>query len=217
VPHPEEARSAVSKDEWGARRVLQLMLSAVSDSENSGNGDALAAVRAFASAIPRGSWFAACGEALTEGERADAAAYLAALGRPDIAIAGVAGWAEAAATTQSPAWSRAWWDAETRAQAELQRRAAARFGAEPVLAALTAVTEAADALNGAAALAMSRAGIADPALTRVAAGAAAQACHQTALALSAAAGPDHLFAVKYRIFAAGRWPLGIVGDRFFVF
>src|SRR5260370_37858518 len=113
------------------------------------DGDALAAVRAFASASTRGWWFAACGEALTAGEQADAAAYLAALGMPDIAIAGVAGWREAAATTQSPAWSRAWWDAETRAQAELQRRAAARFGAERMLAALTVVPEAAASLNGA--------------------------------------------------------------------
>jgi hypothetical protein len=50
----------------------------------------------------------------------------------------------------------------------------------------------------------------------VASGAAAQACHQAALAIAAAAGPEHLFATKYRLFAAGRWPLGIVGDRFFV-
>jgi hypothetical protein len=181
------------------------------------DGDALAAVRAFASAIPRGSWFAACGETLTEGARADADAYLAALGMADMVVAGVPSWAEAAATTQNPGWSRAWWDAETSAQAVLQRRAAERFGAAPLLAALTAVTEEAVSLSGAAALAMSRAGIADPMLTRVAAGAAAQACHQAALALAAAAGPEHLFAVKCRLFAAGRWPLGIVGDRFFVF
>jgi hypothetical protein len=63
---------------------------------------------------------------------------------------------------------------------------------------------------------LSGAGIADPMLTRVASGAAAQACHQAALAIAAAAGPDHLFAMKFRLFAAGRWPLGIVGDRFFV-
>ena len=190
------------------------MFSVISDNEQS---DSLAAVRAFASAIPRDSWFAACGEALTASERADAHAYLAALGMPDVAVAGVTGWAEAAAVTQNPDWSRAWWDAEARAQAELQRRAAARSGEERVLAALSEVTEAAGALSGAAALAMSRAGVADPTLTRVAAGAAAQACHQAALALAADGGPDHLFAIKYRLFAAGRWPLGIVGDRFFVF
>jgi hypothetical protein len=187
------------------------MLATVSD------GDALAAVRVFASAIPRGSWFAACGDALTPSERADAAAYLAALGIPDADVADVAGWAEAATATQDPAWSRAWWDAEAHAQAALQRRAAARLGTERLLAALTQVTEAAASLSGAAALAMSRAGVADPVLMRVAAGAAAQACHQAALALAAAGGADDLFAVKYRLFTAGRWPLGIVGDRFFVF
>ena len=178
--------------------------------------DPLASVRDFAGAIARGSWFAACGEPLTASERADAAAYVAALGLPDTAVAGVAGWAAAAATAQHPDWSRAWWDAETRAQAELQRRGEARFGAERLLLALTQVTEAAAALSGAAALALGRAGIADPMLTRVASGAAAQACHQAALAIAAAAGPDHLFAIKYRLFAAGRWPLGIVGNRFFV-
>ena len=178
--------------------------------------DALASVRDFAAAIARGSWFAACGEPLTASERTDAAAYLAELGMPDLAIVGVAGWHEAAAVTQHPDWSRAWWDAETRAQGELQRLAQARFGAERLLAALTQVTEGATALSGAAALALARAGIADPMLTRVASGAAAQACHQAALAIAAAAGPDHLFAIKFRLFAAGRWPLGIVGDRFFV-
>ena len=178
--------------------------------------DALALVRTFADGVARGSWFAACGEPLTASERADAAAYLAALGMPDIAIAGVAGWAEAAATAQHPDWSRAWWDAEARAERELKRMGEARFGAERLLAALTHVTEAAAALSGAAALALSHAGIADPVLTRVASGAAAQACHQAALAIAAAAGPDHLFAIKFRLFAGGRWPLGIVGDRCFV-
>ncbi len=183
------------------------------------NGEArggLAAVRALAAAIPRGSWFAACGEPLTAGERDDVAAYLADLGLPDTPVAGTAGWAEAAATTRRPDWSRAWWDTESREQQALHRRAAERFGEEKLLVALSAVTEAAQPLHGAAALAMSRAGIADPALARVAAGAAAQACHQAALALAAGAGSDHLFAAKYRLFAAGRWPLGIVADCFFV-
>jgi len=178
--------------------------------------DPLASVRDFAGTIARGSWFAACGEPLTASERSDAGAYLAALGSPDIAVAGVAGWIEAAATAQHPDWSRAWWDAETRAQSELQRLGETRFGAERLLAALTAVTEAAAALSDAAALALRGAGVADPMLMRVASGAAAQACHQAALAIAAAAGPDHLFAIKYRLFTAGRWPLGIVGDRFFV-
>jgi hypothetical protein len=40
---------------------------------------------------------------------------------------------------------------------------------------------------------------------------------QAALARSAEAGPDHAFAQKFRLFAGGRWPLGVVGGRLFVF
>jgi hypothetical protein len=192
------------------------MLTVLRDSKIETAGP-LAAVRDFAAGIARGSWFAACGEALTEGERLDAAAYLAALGMPDLDIAGVAAWNDAAETTRREDWSRTWWEAEARAQSELHGAAARRFGEERLLAVLSVVTEAADALHGRAALAMSRTGVADAALARVAAGAAAQACHHAALALAAGAGPDHLFAAKYRLFAAGRWPLGVVGNIFFVF
>lgn len=181
------------------------------------DADALAALQDFADGIALASWFAVCGETLTESERAEARAYLAALGLGDIPIAGVDDWQEAARLTKSPDWSHAWWDREAAAQRELRERGSARFGTDRLLTALSAVTEAADGLHGAAAIALSRAGIADPALTRVAAGAAAQACHQAAMGLAAGASSEHLFAVKYRLFAAGRWPLGIVGDRFFVF
>jgi hypothetical protein len=64
---------------------------------------------------------------------------------------------------------------------------------------------------------MARGGVADQALMRVAAGAAAQACHQAALARAAGAGDDHAFAQKFRLYAGGRWPLGVVGGRLFVF
>jgi len=177
----------------------------------------LTPVRDFARTLTHASWFAGCGEPLSDSELTDARAYVAALGQGACEISTVSTWRDAAATAQRPDWSREWWDEEARAQKELQHRAAARFGDEKLLAALTTVTEAADALHGKAALAMSRAGIADPVLSRVAAGSAAQACHQAALALAASAGPDHLFSIKYRLFAAGRWPLGIVGGCFFVF
>jgi hypothetical protein len=175
-------------------------------------------VRGFVREVAQASWFAACGEALTPGERGDAAAYLAALGLEAAAIEGVAGWTDAAATTQRPDWSQRWWETEERERRALYESAAAKSGEAALLAALSAVTQAAsDLVHGAAAVAASRAGVADPALHRVAAGAAAQACYHAALALAAGHGDAHGFAVKFRLFAAGRWPLGIVGARFFVF
>ena len=179
--------------------------------------DGLAAVDDFAATLPRQSWFAACGEPLGDCDLAEARLYVEALGLGELPIAGVGSWCDAAMVTRRADWSEAWWQAETAAQADLQKRAAARWGEAPLRAALNAVTAAAAGLHGAAALAAGAAGIADPALTRVAAGAAAQACHQAALALAAEAGSEHLFAVKYRLFAAGRWPLGIVGGQFHLF
>jgi hypothetical protein len=191
------------------------MLALVPDEDDGGSG--LEAVRAFAASLAHGSWFAACGDALTAGERDDAQAYLAALGMAGVPIEGVPSWEEARRLTQRSDWSQAWWEAEAAAQRVLQERGARRFGTACLLAALSQVAEAADALLGAASIAASRAGIADPSLTRVAAGSAAQACHHQALALALAVGSDHLFAVKYRLFAAGRWPLGVVGDRLYLF
>jgi hypothetical protein len=179
--------------------------------------ESLAALAAFAREIPRGSWFAALGERLTESERAEARLYVAEiLGCNEVAIAGAADWLAAQTIIKRRA-DHAWWDAEMLAQNEARQRAETAHGKEALLASLDPVVEAAAALNGPAALAASRAGITDQALIRVAAGAAAQACHQAALAVAAGAGGDHPFAIKYRLFAGGRWPLGFDGDRFVVF
>jgi len=180
-------------------------------------GDGISALAAFAREIPRGSWFAALGEPLTEGEHAEARTYVAEIvGRNDVAIVGAADWL-AAQTIIKRDYDHAWWDAEMLAQNEARERAESAHGKEALLAALEPIVEAAGALDGPAALAASRSGVTDQALIRVAAGAAAQACHHAALAIAAGAGTDHPFAIKYRLFAGGRWPLGFDGDRFVVF
>jgi hypothetical protein len=179
-------------------------------------GGGLAALATFARDIPRGSWFAALGEPLTEDERAEARFYVAEIVCRRAMIAGVADWLSAQAIIKRD-YDHAWWDAEMLAQHAARQRAEAAHSSDVLLAALNPVVEAAAALDGPAALAASRAGITDQALIRVAAGAAAQACHQAALAIAAGAGADHPFAIKYRLFAGGRWPLGFDGDRFIVF
>jgi len=196
------------------------------DRGGSGGGDVAGTLGAFARDLAGQSWFAAVGEPLTEGEGADARAWLAGLGLATLdgrttGIAPVAGWREAAAIAADPAWDRRWWDAEDAARAALRGPAATAAGTDAaLLALLTRATDAAGAVvHGAAAIAASRAGIADAALLRVAAGSAAQACYQAALLLAAGAGlaSDHPFAAKYRLFAAGRWPLGIVAGRYYLF
>ncbi|HEX9465956.1 MAG TPA: hypothetical protein VGB82_25435 [Alphaproteobacteria bacterium] len=182
------------------------------------DASALAEVTRFAATLDRVSWFAGVGQDLTDGEAREAADYLAALGFADARVSLVRGWRDAEAVTRDPNWDNAWWTAEERLRTDLLARAERRWGDPTLMAALTRVTDAATRVTlGAASTAASRDGIADPALARVAAGAATQAAYQAALALAMDAGEAHPFAIKFRLFAAGRWLLGSVGGRFFVF
>ena len=178
---------------------------------------AFAQLASFTAEIPRVPWFAVGGTSLTPPEIGAAETYVAALGLAPCPVAAVGGWREAAATAQRPDWSRDWWQAESACEQALQRQAAARLGLEPLLTALTDVTEAAAGICDRAVAALARAGLSDEALTKVAAGAAAQACHQQGLALLASDAAAPAFAAKFTLFAAGRWPLGIVGGTCFVF
>jgi hypothetical protein len=182
--------------------------------------DAAALLADLRGRLRTASWFAALGERLTQGERWDARAYLAGLGFADAGVAEIASWDEAAAIAKSPDWSRAWWDREEAERQHLLTICGALYPEPELMAALSRVMELASATtHGAAAIAASRAGIADPALIRVAAGAAAQAAYQAALPVLAGkpGEAEHAFSIKFRLFEAGRWPLGIAGGSFSVF
>jgi len=177
---------------------------------------ALAPVLAFARTIPGVSWFAAATLPLTEADCADGAAYAAALGFADAAVEAAASWPDAKRIA-SGAGAAPWWDAEESAAKALYETALRAAPERAVLAALTRATDAASAtVHGAASIALARAGIADAALARAAAGAATQACYHAALALAARAGAEHAFAIKARLYAGGRWPLGIVDGALYL-
>jgi hypothetical protein len=100
------------------------------------------------------AWFAALGEPLTDGDRADADAYAKALGLGTLVLGQARDWPEAERVLKAPDWSPIWWDRE-----EVQRR--------------------------------------------------------RLLAEAEEAAPP--FESKFRLFAAGRWPLGVVGSTLVLF
>jgi hypothetical protein len=176
---------------------------------------ALRGVARFARMVRNVAWFATLGEPLSSAERDDAEDYVSALGFPDADVALVADWEEAEAAIRNPGWNSDWWEAEEQLRAGLIADAMEQIGEDELLVALTAVTSAAsEVVHGAAAVAAARAGVADQALIRAAAGAATQGAYQAALVLAAGADDMHPFALKYRLFEAGHWPLGIVGSTF---
>ncbi|HYM32482.1 MAG TPA: hypothetical protein VEU47_14350 [Candidatus Cybelea sp.] len=179
---------------------------------------ALQAVVRFARMVRNVAWFSSLGEPLSDAERADAGAYVSALGFPGVDIAGVANWDEAEAAIRNPGWNTEWWEAEEQLRAALITEAAEQFGERTLMMVLTAVTSAvSDVVHGAAAVAAARGGVADQGLIRAAAGAATQCAYQAALVLAAGQDDEHPFALKYRLFEGGRWPLGIVGATFNLF
>jgi hypothetical protein len=173
--------------------------------------DDLGRIEALAASIATTPWFARVGQVLTEPDRDDLVDYIDALDLEPGPIVPVATWTDAARISADPAWDRSWWQVEAREQRRLQAWAEERHGTDVALKALTKVAEAALGPTRAAAEAAS-----DEALTRVAAGAAAQACHFAALAF-AAGKTDHGFLAKHRLYAHGRWPLGRVGERWYLF
>jgi hypothetical protein len=163
------------------------------------------------------AWFAALGEPLTDGDRADADSYAKALGLGTLVLGQARDWPEAERVLKAPDWSPTWWDREEARRRRLVAEAGERYPERALWASLTELTtEAGDVVHGRAGVAAARMGNAAKASIHVAAGAAAQAAYQLALARLAgdAASP---FESKFRLFAAGRWPLGVVGSTLVLF
>jgi hypothetical protein len=158
------------------------------------------------------SWFAALGEPLTEGDRAEAKAYANV---EDVVLVG--SWPDAEAFLKSPEVSLDWWNGEEAERKALLARAQAQYPERALWISLTELTtEAGDLVHGKAATAAARMAGAQPASIHVAAGAASQAVYQLAVARIAGETASR-FESKFRLFAAGRWPLGVVGSRLFLF
>lgn len=155
------------------------------------------------------AWFSTLGAPLGEGEQTDIAAYLAGLGLaaalPPLLVGS---WSQANEISRKPA--EGWWSAEEAERARLEQRAQL----DPADRGWLSTT---DALHGAAAVAATRSGCADPGLIKAAAGAAIYASYQYRLARAAGAGESHPFVRKYALFCGGRWPLGVYGERFAIF
>jgi hypothetical protein len=117
-------------------------------------------------------------------------------------------WEEAGGLCRMP--SDEWWRAEE-AERERLERGARLDPADPDWLALN------EALHGAAAVAAARAGCADAALIRAAAGAASYAAYQARLARAAQAPAAHPFLRKYALYCGGRWLLGVYEDQFSIF
>jgi len=184
--------------------------------------DPLEALADFPDRLRTASWFSMVGDPLTVAERTDAADYLNPLGFANVALSEITSWEAAETCIKATDWETEWWDAEEKRRAALLVQAEERFGKLTMLEALTSISEqVSDRVHGAAALAATGGGIADQGLTRAAAGAATMACYHAAVEAAASTAANTTngkpFAAKFRLFAAGHWPLCVRGATFYVF
>lgn len=174
----------------------------------------LALIGRFTQSLVRIPWFAHTGAAFDPALRRDARDFLDALGFPEVAVTRISGWADAAAAAESLDWDSPGWEVEESLRADLTQRAQDVLGADALEVALAHVASAVtplleEALRSTAVLW----GIEDEALLMAALGAGAQAAHLGALVLGAGE-TIHPFALKFRLFERGRWPIGVAGTSF---
>jgi hypothetical protein len=180
----------------------------------------LMAVSQFVRMLGEVPWFGGLGAELDGREELLAEDYLLALGFPDARISPVLDWEEAADAAANPDWNTEWWEAEEQVRVALVTEACQRADEETVMVALTHLqNQSVEAVLEPAELAAEAGGVDDQELIRAAVGAGAQAIYQAGLLLAAEHEDDehHVFALKYRLFESGRWPIGVVGNSFHIF
>lgn len=187
--------------------------------EDEEENPALVVIPRFIAAASLPFWFAGVGQPLKSNVKRDARAWLDALGFPDASTVGLRDWREAAEAAESTGIDDPAFEAEEQLRAALTTEAIDAQGEDAVSVVLTHVAGELGPIIGEAALNATRIwGLDDMELVNAAAGAGVQACHNAALLLLAGGGEeDHPFALKYRLFERGRWPVALIGSSFHLF
>lgn len=174
-------------------------------------------VQGVARIVSSVNWFATISTPLGSQVQSSAETYLAALGFSDLWVTPLQDWREAKAVLEEREWENAWGAAENQARSAVAAMALENAGEDVVGAAVAFVadqakTSATKAIQAYAALLGG-----DPDLIEAAVDDARDAACQALLITLADEDPDHPLALKFKLFEAGRWPLGAVGSSFSLF
>lgn len=175
-------------------------------------------LKRFAFVIDRVSWFSNIGERLTPEVEEVARDFLDGLGFPDADIALIPSFEEASDAAESLDWDSAAWEAEEQLRAGLVADALVNLDEQGLQVALTHITsKTSEGLEEAMENLAAIWDVEDEVLMNAASGAVIQTVYNAALLLAAGGEEDHPFALKYRLFELGRWPIGVHGRSFNLF
>ncbi len=175
-------------------------------------------VARFADLIKQTRWFHHIGEGIGPETVKISREYLDLLGFPEGYPAEVHDWQDAISCLETNDWNSPAWEAEEQLAASLTN-SALEFIEEDILEiSLTNITgKASEFITNAVESASIRWGIDDEELLRAAIGQAVQACYQAALVIAAGEEETHPFALKFRLYESGHWPLGVAGNTLNIF
>jgi hypothetical protein len=178
----------------------------------------LMSVARFAELIRRTTWFHHIGEPLNNDTTCHARDYLDSLGFPESFPAEVTDWEDAVSCLETNDLNSPAWEAEEQLAASLITQALEFIEEDVLEVALTNITSrASDHINDAVENASMKWGIDDEEILRAAIGQAVQSCYQAALVIAAGEEETHPFALKFRLYESGHWPLGIAGNTLNIF
>lgn len=178
----------------------------------------LSGVAAFIAVVNNMHWFRTLGEMPSDNDRRLAEAYGPALGFPEAEPAFLFDWEDAAAAAESNDINSPSWEAEEQLRASLTDDLLSVLDEDTFEMVLTHINESTiPAIEAAAEDAADYLRIDDGEFVRAAAGAAVQAVHQAALVMLTGADDDHPFALRFRLFERGRWPIGVTGASFLIY
>ena len=174
--------------------------------------------RAFADGFESLPLMARLGEKLDEREQNLTRAYLDALGFPHAEPALLSDWDEAADAAESFDHDPEGWEAEEMLRTSLIAQASDRLDEEAIGTLLTYVTmRAGEVAQGAVDYSSAFDEVDDDALKNAAVGMLVRAAEGAALVILAEAEddePTHAFLSRWRLFARGRWPVGLAGSTY---
>lgn len=177
----------------------------------------LARARRFGEVLDEARFFARCGDKLMRRDREAARQYCDGLGFYDAEPALIGDWEDAAEALSTLDWNSPAWDQEEFHRADLTERALDLLDEEGFRVAERLVAEkAAEAARRAAEEVQALYDLDDEAFLNALSGSAIQAAHGAMLSLlvfeEEDAASDQPLLWKFRLFAYGRWPVGLIGS-----
>ena len=175
-------------------------------------------VARFANLIKSTKWFHNIGNELSPELISMSREYLEALGFPESYPAQVNDWQDAIICIETNDWNSPAWEAEEQLAASLINNSLEFIEEDVLEVALTNITsKASEQISNALEEASIKWGFDDEELLRAALGQAVQTCYQAALVIAAGEEETHPFALKFRLYEMGNWPLGIAGNTLNIF